>query len=86
MLKNDAEVILVDEEPLRGMSVCNVPVGTAGFVGGYLEQRCKSITRGFAKVNRLLDPGRWPHLEIPARQIIWVLTLVCFQSMGDYWL
>ena len=37
-LKDGAEVILVDGQPLYGMSVCNVPVGTARYVGGYLEQ------------------------------------------------
>ena len=35
----------------------------------------------------LLDPGRWPHPEIPSQQILWILTEICFhQFMGDYWL
>ena len=68
------------------MLMCNIPVGTEGFIREYLNQRCNSITRGFMKVKKLLDPGRWPHPEIPARQMPWVLTLVCFQSIGDYWL
>ena len=36
--------------------------------------------------SKMLDPGRWPHPEIPASQMLWVLTLIGFQSMGEYWL
>ena len=38
VLNNGVKVVLVDGQPLHVMSVCNVPVGTAEFVGGYLEQ------------------------------------------------
>ena len=44
------------------------------------------ITRGFTKVKKMLDPRLWPHPEIPVRQMHWIMMLVCFQSMGDYWL
>ena len=52
----------------------------------YLNQRLAKIKSGFDKATQLLDPGRWPHPEIPARQMLWILTLVCFQSMGNYWM
>ena len=64
VLHDGAEVIMVNKQPSHGMSVYNVLVGTADYVGGYLEQRLGMITRGFAKVKKLLDPGRWPHPEI----------------------
>jgi len=53
---------------------------------GYLEQRQSTIQKGFGKALSLLDPGRWPHLEIPSRQLLWILMLVCFQLMGSYWM
>ena len=61
--KDCAEVILVDGQPLHGMLVYNVPVGTAGYVGGYLKKRLGLITHGFSKVKNLLDPGQWPYPE-----------------------
>ena len=55
-----------------------------------LNQRQQKIIRGFEKTSTsdLLDPGRWPHpwIPIPCRQMLWILTLVCFQTMRDYWL
>ena len=65
VIHDGAEVVLVDGQPLHGMSVCNVPVGTAGYVGSNLEQRLSMIIHRFSKVKKLLDPGRWPHPEIP---------------------
>jgi len=70
----------------HGITVCNVPVGSPEFVAGYLDQRLVKITTGFAKASALLDPGRWPNPDIPTRQMLWILTVVCFQFMGDYWL
>ena len=75
-----------DGQPLHDITVCNVPVGSRKFVEGYLEQKKTKIVKGFDKAVSLLDPCRWPHPEIPTRQMIWVLLLVCFQNMGDYWL
>ena len=44
------------------------------------------ITSNFESVKEILNPGRWPHPEIPLRQMLWILTVVCLQFMGDYWL
>ena len=81
VLKSGDTAVLVDGRRLHGLSVCNVPVGSPGYVQGYLAQRLAKIKSGFGKASQLLDPGRWPHPEIPARQMLWILTLVCFQSM-----
>ena len=37
-------------------------------------------------MKELLNPGRWQHSEIPSRQMLWILMVVCLQFMGDYWL
>jgi len=73
-------------ELARGMTVCNVPIGSEEFVRGYLQQKLKKIQKGFKKVIELLDPGRWPNPDIPTRQMLWSLTLTCLQFMGDYWI
>jgi hypothetical protein len=44
------------------------------------------IRRGLDVIVCLLDPGQWPHLDIPAQQMLWVLTLACLQFTGDYWI
>ena len=41
---------------------------------------------GFENIVNLLNTGRWPHLEIPSRQMLWILKVVCFQFLGYYWL
>ena len=46
----------------------------------------RTITRGFDQLKELLDLGRWTHHEIPARQMLWILTVGFLQFMGDYWL
>ena len=74
------------DEPIYGMTVCNVPAGSREFIKGYLEQRMKKKTKGYAKLGELLDPGRWPNPDIPARQMLWILTVTCLQFMGDYWI
>jgi len=88
MLKDSAGAAVPgdDGQPLYGITGCNVPVGSRRFVERYLEQKKTKIVKGLDKAVSLLDPCRWPHPEIPTRQMIWVLTLVCFQNMGDYWL
>ena len=73
-----------DSEPLHGMTVCNVPVGSKGFVEGYLDQRQAKIQRGFTTISNLLDPGRWPNPDIPTRQMLRTLTVTCIQFMGNY--
>jgi hypothetical protein len=61
-----------------GLAVCNVPA--------YLARKGTHIRRGFNVIKHLFDPGRWPHPDIPARQILWILTLACLQFTGDYWI
>ena len=69
------EVIMNDGSPLFGITTCNVPVGSRDFVEGYLNQQLERIEKGNRKIKSLLDPGRWPHPEIPTRQMLWILTL-----------
>ena len=52
------EIILTDNEPLHGMPVCNVLVGSRDFVKGYLEQKMDKILKGYESMGELLDPGR----------------------------
>ena len=82
----NGDPLTVNNMPLHGITTCNVPIGSEDFVKGYLQQRLAMITDGFENISHLLDPGRWPHPEIPSRQMILILTVVCFQFMGDYWL
>ena len=84
--REDGEEVRVNGELARGMTVCNVPIGTEEFVLGYLEQKLKKILKGYDKLIELLDPGRWPNPDIPTRQMLWVLTVACLQFMGDYWI
>jgi hypothetical protein len=49
-----------------GLAVCNVPVGSEAFVKAHLAWKGTHIRRGFNVIECLLDPGRWPHLDIPA--------------------
>ncbi len=45
-----------------------------------------SILKGTTSISNLLNPGRWPHPNIPMQQMLWILTLICMQFMGNYWL
>ena len=69
-----------------GITVGNLPVGSPGFVPAYLSEHSQKIRRGYDRISHLLDPGRWPHPDIPTRQMLWVLMVFCLQFMGDYWL
>ena len=80
------EVIIIDGNELHVITTCNFPVGSQQFIKGYLSKRMTKITSGFESVRELLNPGRWPHPETPSRQMLWILTVVCLQFMGDYWL
>ena len=80
------EVVSKDGEPMHGMTVCNVPIGSKDFVEGHLDQRMVATQRGCNKTRNLLDPGRWPNPDIPTRQMLWTLTVICLQFMGDYWI
>ncbi len=68
------------------MAVCNVPVGSKAFVKAYLAQKGTHILQGFYVIQHLLDPERWPHPDIPAQQMLWILTIPCLQFTGDYWI
>ena len=71
-----------------GISACNIPIGTEGFVKTYLNQKKdNSILKGCDTILiNLLDPGIWSHPDIPTRQMLWILIHVCLQFTGDYWL
>ena len=64
------EEVRVFGELARGMTVCNVSIGSEEFVRGYLQQKLKKIQKGFKKIIELLDPGRWPNPDIPTRQML----------------
>jgi hypothetical protein len=66
--------------------VCNVPVGSKAFAMAYLVWKGTHIRRGFNVIKRLLDSGQLPHLDIPAQQMLWILTHACLQCTGDYWI
>ena len=78
--------VLVNGEPALGITVGNVPLGTDAYVLEYLKSKQKFILRGFLKIMKILDTRRFPHPELPVRQMLWNLTLQCLQFMGDYWL
>ena len=80
------EIVITDGNPHYGITTCNIPIVTQFFVQGYPDQKTKNFTRGFNKLKERLDLGRWPHPELPSRQILWILFVVYFQFMGDYWL
>ena len=56
------------------------------FQSQVIPYKSAKIRRRFDTILSLLDPGRWPHPEIPSHQMIWILIVVCLQFMGDYWL
>ena len=75
--KANGEVMMVNSEPMHKMTVCNVPVGSQDFVEGYLDQRMKTILKGYAKISKLLDPRRWPNPDITTCKMMWMLTTTC---------
>ena len=75
-----------DEECVDfGIEICNIPFGTEGYVKGYLDKKQKRIIGGFDMAKELLDPAAWPHPDIPTQQMLFLLTLACFQFQPDYW-
>ena len=34
----------------------------------------------------MLDPVKGCRPEIPTRQMLWLLTVICLQNLGDYWI
>jgi hypothetical protein len=69
-----------------GITTCNIPIGSESFVKTYLNKKMNSILKGTTSISNLLNPGRWPHPNIPMQQMLWILTLICMQFMGNYWL
>ncbi len=67
-------------------ALCTVLVGSKAFIKAYLARKGTHIWRGFNVIKRLLNPGWWPHPDIPAQQMLWILTLACLQFTGDYWI
>jgi hypothetical protein len=69
-----------------GITTCNISIGSETFVKIYLNQKINGLLKGFTSISDLLDPGQWPHPNIPTQQMLWIVTLICMQFMGDYWL
>ena len=69
-----------------GLTLCNVPIGSKSFIKAYLARKGTHIWRGFNVIEHLLHPRRWPFPDIPAQQMLWILTPVCLQFTGDYWI
>ena len=64
----------------------SVPVGSAAFVKAHLAKKRKRILCDFVLIDPLLNLGRWPHPDVPARQMLRILALACLQLMDDYWI
>ena len=63
---SDAETMITDGNPHCGIITCNISIGIQLFTQGHLDQKMKTITRGFNQMKELLDPVKWPHAEIPS--------------------
>ncbi|EJK64395.1 hypothetical protein THAOC_14871, partial [Thalassiosira oceanica] len=86
LLDRDGEPVLVHGQQVRGITVCNIPVGSAGFVDAYLTRKQASIIGDNDMIKALLDPRRWAQPEIPTRQLAFLMLRNCLQFRGDYWL
>ncbi|EJK78115.1 hypothetical protein THAOC_00002 [Thalassiosira oceanica] len=86
LLDRDGEPVLVHGQQVRGITVCNIPVGSAGFVETYLTRKQDSIIGDNDMIKALLDPRRWAQPEIPTRQLAFLMLRNCLQFRGDYWL
>ena len=86
LLDEDGEPIIAHGQPVRGITVCNIPVGSAGFIETYLARKQASIIGDNNMIKALLDPRRWTRPEIPTRQLAFLMLRNCLQFWGDYWL
>ena len=88
ILKNDDGTLITGDngETLYGLDVCNIPVGMEQYVVKSLKKRLDKIVKSNNKIAELMDPGRWNHPDIPARQMLWLLVSGCLQFKPDYWL
>ena len=69
--------VLEGGQPIHGISVRNVPVGSEIYVKRYLEKKAGKIKCQFDEISTMLDPSKWSHPEVPTRQMLWLLTVVC---------
>ena len=76
--------ITEDGLPVHGILVCNVPVGSEAYVKEYLSQMADKIEFQYRDISEMLDPVKWCHPEIPTKQMLWLLTVVCLQNLADY--
>ena len=56
------------------------------YAKNYLSQKADKIQFQYNEISEKLDPAKWCHPEIPTRQMLWLLTCVCLQNVGDYWI
>ena len=54
---NDGELIIVDRDKAKRISVYKVPVGSENFVKRYPDPKRDKIRQGVTKAAALLDPG-----------------------------
>lgn len=55
LLDEDGEPIIAHGQPVRGITVCNIPVGSAGFIETYLARKQASISGDNDAIKALLD-------------------------------
>ena len=51
-----------------------------------LKKKLDKIVKSNNKIAELMDPAKWIHPDIPARQMLWLLVSGCLQFKPDYWL
>lgn len=54
------EEVVVNGKPVYRMTGCNVSVGSKECGKGYPEYWMQNILKGYIKLGKILDPGRWP--------------------------
>ena len=88
ILKNDDGTPITGDngETLYGLDVCNVPVGMQQYIVKTLKKKLDKIVKSNNKIAELMDPAKWNHPDIPARQMLWLLVSGCLQFKPDYWL
>ena len=79
LLDEEGEPVIVDGRSVRGITVCNIPVGSEGFVATYLGRKQTSIISDNDLIKALLDPRRWTQPEIPTRQLAFLMLRNCLQ-------
>ena len=62
----------------------SVPIGSDEYISHWLEQKSKKIISNLREISELLDPNAIAPAEIPTRQCLYLLTLICLQFKGNY--